>query len=196
MWMWSASASPPGVDFGFSISGGTDAACSTGSRAVVITRITKGGLTDHDQRLKLYDIILRVNNIDFTDVEHQAAVDGLKTAVNDVNLLIRRLSPPILKEIYITNLSKAHLGLSIAGGIRDEHVKGDYGIFITNIIPGGIADKNGRLQVGDRLMHVYSSKNNYDLTYVEHEHAVESIRRACTESQAITLLVGYARNNS
>jgi C-terminal processing protease CtpA/Prc len=32
----------------------------------------------------------------------------------------------------------------------------DYGIFITNIIPGGIADKNGRLKVGDRLMHVQS----------------------------------------
>lgn len=36
----------------------------------------------------------------------------------------------------------------------------DYGIFITNIIPGGIADKNGRLRVGDRLMHVQSMVGN------------------------------------
>jgi C-terminal processing protease CtpA/Prc len=36
----------------------------------------------------------------------------------------------------------------------------DYGIFITNIIPGGIADKNGRLKVGDRLMHVQSLVRN------------------------------------
>ena len=33
----------------------------------------------------------------------------------------------------------------------------DHGIFITNIIPGGIADKNGRLKVGDRLVHVQSA---------------------------------------
>jgi hypothetical protein len=37
----------------------------------------------------------------------------------------------------------------------------DYGIFITNIIPGGIADKNGRLKVGDRLMHVQSLVRKY-----------------------------------
>ena len=84
----------------------------------------------------------------------------------------------------------------------------DYGIFITNIIPGGIADKNGRLKVGDRLMHVQSmvkifaqnmvfiiqyivQKNGYDLQFVEHKHAVESIRRACEEGAAITLLVGH-----
>ncbi len=32
----------------------------------------------------------------------------------------------------------------------------DHGIFITNIIPGGITDKNGRLKVGDRLLSVQS----------------------------------------
>lgn len=70
-------------------------------------------------------------------------------------------------------------------------LKRDYGIFITNIIPGGIADKNGRLKVGDRLMHVQSMVNGYDLQFVEHKHAVECIRRACDEGQTITLLVGH-----
>ncbi len=44
----------------------------------------------------------------------------------------------------------------------------DYGIFITNIIPGGIADKNGRLKVGDRLMHVQSlvRKNIFDISLI------------------------------
>ena len=78
-----------------------------------------------------------------------------------------------MEEIQLHKPATAHLGFSIAGGISHEHVKGfvderhetwvdgflfrDYGIFITNIIPGGIADKNGRLKVGDRLMHVHSS---------------------------------------
>ncbi|CAF2449682.1 unnamed protein product [Rotaria sp. Silwood2] len=182
---------PPGVGLGFSIAGGTDTPCISDSPAVVVTRITEGGLADRDQRLKLHDIILRVNSMDFTHIEHQAAVDGLKAAGNHVNLLIRRLAPPIMEEIQLNKPSNAHLGFSIAGGISHEHVKGDYGIFITNIIPGGIADKNGRLKVGDRLMHVQSLKNGYDLQFVEHKHAVESIRRACDESQTITLLVGH-----
>ncbi|CAF1586629.1 unnamed protein product, partial [Rotaria sordida] len=29
----------------------------------------------------------------------------------------------------------------------------DYGIFITNIIPGGVADKNGKLKVGDPTVY-------------------------------------------
>ncbi|CAF4027581.1 unnamed protein product, partial [Rotaria sordida] len=182
---------PPGIGLGFSIAGGTDTPCISDSPAVVVTRITEGGLADRDQRLKLHDIILRVNTMDFTHIEHQAAVDGLKAAGNHVNLLIRRLAPPIMEEIQLNKPPNAHLGFSIAGGISHEHVKGDYGIFITNIIPGGIADKNGRLKVGDRLMHVQSLKTGYDLQFVEHKHAVESIRRACDESQTITLLVGH-----
>ncbi|CAF0737147.1 unnamed protein product [Adineta steineri] len=186
----------PGVGLGFSIAGGIDTPCISDSPAVVITRITEGGLADRDQRLKLHDIILRVNEMDFTQIEHQAAVDGLKAAGNHVSLSIRRLSPPVMEEIQLNRPPNAHLGFSIAGGISHEHVKGDYGIFITNIIPGGIADKNGRLKVGDRLMHVQSLKNGYDLQFVEHKHAVESIRRACDEGLTITLLVGHPTDYS
>ena len=36
---------------------------------------------------RLHDIILRVNEMDFTRIEHQAAVDGLKAAGNHVTLV-------------------------------------------------------------------------------------------------------------
>jgi hypothetical protein len=36
---------------------------------------------------RLHDIILRVNEMDFTHIEHQAAVDGLKAAGNHVSLV-------------------------------------------------------------------------------------------------------------
>ncbi len=39
-------------------------------------------------------------------------------------------------------------------------------------------------------------KNGYDLQFVEHKHAVESIRRACDEGQTITLLVGHPTDDS
>ncbi|CAF0856080.1 unnamed protein product [Adineta steineri] len=186
----------PGVGLGFSIAGGIDTPCINDSSAVVITRLTEGGLADRDHRLKLHDIILRVNEIDFTHIEHQLAVDSLKAAGNHVTLIIRRLEPPAMEEIELEKPPNVHLGFSIAGGISHEHVKGDHGIFITTIIPGGIADRNGRLKVGDRLVHVQSVKNNYDLEFVEHKHAVESIRRACDEGPKLTLIVGHPTDYS
>ena len=48
----------------------------------------------------------------------------------------------------------AGLGFSIAGGIGNEHVKDDNGIFVTKIIPGGAAEEEGSLSVGDRILQV------------------------------------------
>lgn len=46
------------------------------------------------------------------------------------------------------------LGFSIAGGVGNEHVKGDDGIFVTKIIGGGAAEEEGTLSVGDRILQV------------------------------------------
>jgi len=46
------------------------------------------------------------------------------------------------------------LGFSIAGGIGNQHIPGDNSIYITKIIEGGAAQKDGRLQIGDRLLAV------------------------------------------
>lgn len=48
----------------------------------------------------------------------------------------------------------AGLGFSVAGGKDNMHVDGDNGIFITKIIPGGAADAEGTLAVGDRVIKV------------------------------------------
>lgn len=46
------------------------------------------------------------------------------------------------------------LGFSIAGGAGNQHIPGDNSIYITKIIEGGTAHKDGRLQIGDKLMAV------------------------------------------
>ena len=48
----------------------------------------------------------------------------------------------------------AGLGFSIAGGVGNQHIPGDNGIFVTKIIDGGAAQMDGRLDVGDRLLAV------------------------------------------
>lgn len=50
--------------------------------------------------------------------------------------------------------SPSGLGFSIAGGIGNQHIPGDNSIYITKIIEGGAAQKDGRLQIGDRLLAV------------------------------------------
>lgn len=51
-------------------------------------------------------------------------------------------------------ITQPGLGFSIAGGIGNQHIPGDNSIYITKIIEGGAAQKDGRLQTGDRLLAV------------------------------------------
>lgn len=46
------------------------------------------------------------------------------------------------------------LGFSIAGGIGNQHIPGDNGIYVTKIMDGGAAQIDGRLKVGDKLVAV------------------------------------------
>jgi len=50
--------------------------------------------------------------------------------------------------------SAAGLGFSIAGGVGNQHIPGDNSIYVTKIIEGGAAHKDGRLQIGDKLLAV------------------------------------------
>lgn len=46
------------------------------------------------------------------------------------------------------------LGFSIAGGIGNQHIPGDNGIYVTKVMDGGAAQVDGRLAVGDKLLGV------------------------------------------
>ncbi|KAG8240112.1 hypothetical protein J437_LFUL019663, partial [Ladona fulva] len=49
------------------------------------------------------------------------------------------------------------LGFSIAGGIGNQHIPGDNGIYVTKIMEGGAAQADGRLCVGDKLVAVQNT---------------------------------------
>ena len=46
------------------------------------------------------------------------------------------------------------LGFSIAGGVGNQHIDGDNAVYVTKIIEGGVAENEGTLQVGDKLVKV------------------------------------------
>ncbi|XP_015284564.1 PREDICTED: disks large homolog 1 isoform X4 [Gekko japonicus] len=75
-------------------------------------------------------------------------------------------------EIKLVKGPKAGLGFSIAGGVGNQHIPGDNSIYVTKIIEGGAAHKDGRLQIGDKLLAV----NSVCLEEVTHEEAVTALK--------------------
>ena len=65
-----------------------------------------------------------------------------------------------IAEIDLLKTENSGLGFSIAGGIGNQHIPGDNGIFITKIIEGLAAEKDSRLSVGDRLLAVSTGVGN------------------------------------
>ncbi|XP_021468391.2 discs large homolog 1-like protein isoform X10 [Oncorhynchus mykiss] len=158
---------------GFSIAGGTDNPHIGEDPSIFITKVIPGGAAAQDGRLRVNDVILRVNEADVRDVTHSRAVEALKDAGSLVRLYVRRRKPVSEKvmEIKLVKGPKG-LGFSIAGGVGNQHIPGDNSIYVTKIIEGGAAHKDGRLQIGDKLLAV----NSACLEEVSHEHAVTALK--------------------
>ncbi|XP_077463262.1 discs large homolog 1-like protein isoform X3 [Stigmatopora argus] len=158
---------------GFSIAGGTDNPHIGDDPSIFITKIIPGGAAAQNGRLKVNDSIVRVNETDVREVTHSGAVEALKDAGGLVKLCVRRkksLTDKIL-DIKLVKGPKG-LGFSIAGGVGNQHVPGDNSIYVTKIIDGGAAQKDGRLQIGDKLVAVNASC----LEEVTHEEAVAALK--------------------
>uniref|UniRef100_A0A8U8CIR0 Uncharacterized protein n=1 Tax=Geospiza parvula TaxID=87175 RepID=A0A8U8CIR0_GEOPR len=145
---------------GFSIAGGIDNPHVPDDPGIFITKIIPGGAAAMDGRLGVNDCVLRVNDVDVSEVVHSKAVEALKEP-----------PPETIMEVNLMKGPKG-LGFSIAGGIGNQHIPGDNSIYITKIIEGGAAQKDGRLQIGDRLLAV----NNTNLQDVRHEEAVAALK--------------------
>ncbi|XP_052455510.1 disks large homolog 1-like isoform X2 [Carassius gibelio] len=158
---------------GFSIAGGTDNPHIGEDPSIFITKIIPGGAAAQDGRLGVNDCILRVNDVDVRDVTHSSAVEALKEAGGIVRLYVRR-KKAVTEKIMDLKLVKGPkgLGFSIAGGVGNQHIPGDNSIYITKIIEGGAAHKDGRLQIGDKLLAV----NAACLEEVTHEDAVTALK--------------------
>ncbi|XP_069705549.1 disks large 1 tumor suppressor protein isoform X7 [Periplaneta americana] len=178
-----------GAGLGFSIAGGTDNPHIGDDTAIYITKLIPGGAAAADGRLRVNDTILQVNDVTVVDVPHAAAVDALKRAGNEVRLYVRRRRSPgnvRLLEIELLKGTKG-LGFSIAGGIGNQHIPGDNGIYVTKIMDGGAAQIDGRLLVGDKLVAVRNTPHGEkNLENVTHEEAVATLK--ATQDRVVLLV--------
>ncbi|KAI1883258.1 hypothetical protein AGOR_G00243360 [Albula goreensis] len=133
---------------GFSIAGGTDNPHIGEDPSIFITKVIPGGAAAQDGRLRVNDCILRVND-----------VDKKKTSIGEDygNQACEGSQRP---------------GVQYSWGVGNQHIPGDNSIYVTKIIEGGAAHKDGKLQIGDKLLAV----NSACLEEVSHEDAVTALK--------------------
>ncbi|XP_044587530.1 protein lap4-like isoform X3 [Cotesia glomerata] len=92
------------------------------------------------------------------------------TRVTDNHLV----QPVIIEDVVL--MKEGSLGFSIIGGTDHSCTPfgaKEPGIFISHVVPGGIAAKSGKLRMGDRILKV----NGTDVTKATHQEAVMELLR-------------------
>ncbi|XP_040273093.1 multiple PDZ domain protein isoform X7 [Bufo bufo] len=136
---------------GLSIVGGADTLLG----AIIIHEVYEEGAASKDGRLWAGDQILEVNGIDLRNATHDEAINVLRQTPQKVRLSVYRDEAQYKEEdmydIETVELQKKPgkgLGLSIVGK------RNDTGVFVSDIVKGGIAETDGRLMQGDQILTV------------------------------------------
>ncbi|XP_033986149.1 LOW QUALITY PROTEIN: multiple PDZ domain protein [Trematomus bernacchii] len=162
------------VGLGLSIVGG----CDTLLGAVIIHEVNYGGAAQRDGRLQAGDQILEVNGIDLRQATHDEAIGVLRLTTQRVRLCVFRhqeaYSEEDLWDVFSLELRTRPgegLGFTTVGKSNDT------GIFVSDIIRGGIADSDGRLLLGDQILSI----NGEDVRAASQEHA-HKLLQSCSEA--------------
>jgi multiple PDZ domain protein len=173
---------------GVSIVGGTDTPLSY----IVIQEVHEDGAAAADGRLKPHDQILEVDGYDLRDADHDQAISVLRQTGNLVRLIVLRpseeasfsLEPMDVQLVKLLKVPGQSLGISLLPASNKE------GIVIGDIIPQSLADRDGRLRVGDQILYV----GNLDMRRSSHVHVAEALKAAEGEV-AITVGRGQSQMN-
>ncbi|KAG7273628.1 hypothetical protein CRUP_017350 [Coryphaenoides rupestris] len=168
-----------GGPLGLSIVGGSDHAShpfGINEPGVFISKVIPEGLACQSG-LRVGDRILEVNSMDMRHATHQEAVRALLANKQEIRMLVRRdPSPPGMEEIVIQKQPGEKLGITIRGGAKGHAGNPldatDEGIFISKVNLSGAAARDGRLQVGMRILEV----SNHSLLGMTHTEAVRVLR--------------------
>nr|XP_054607415.1 protein scribble homolog isoform X15 [Nothobranchius furzeri] len=182
-----------GGPLGLSIVGGSDHAShpfGINEPGVFISKVIPQGLACQSG-LRVGDRILEVNTIDLRHATHQEAVRALLANKQEIRMLVRRdPSPPGMQEVLIQKQPGEKLGISIRGGAKghagNPFDPTDEGIFISKVSSTGAAARDGRLQVGMRILEV----NNHSLLGMTHTEAVR-VLRAIGDSLVLLVCDGF-----
>ncbi|XP_062842439.1 glutamate receptor-interacting protein 2 [Trichomycterus rosablanca] len=147
-----------GSTLGLTISGGTD---KDGKPRV--SNLRPGGLAARSDQLNVGDYIKSVNGINLTKLRHEEIISLLKNVGERVVLEVEYELPPAAPDSTLGFISKTmeiclhkegnSFGFVMRGGSNEDWHK-SRPLVVTYVRPGGPADREGTLKVGDRLLSV------------------------------------------
>ncbi|XP_030061270.1 inaD-like protein isoform X2 [Microcaecilia unicolor] len=139
-----------------------------GEAGVFIKEVQPGSIADRDGRLKESDHILAINHTPLDrNISHQQAIALLQQSVGFIHLVVargqlhrnNRTTSNLPSDTAYENIHWGHtedielindgsgLGFGIVGGKSS-------GVIVRTIVPGGLADRDGRLRTGDHILQI------------------------------------------
>ncbi|EMP35594.1 Glutamate receptor-interacting protein 2, partial [Chelonia mydas] len=171
-----------GSTLGLTISGGTD---KDGKPRV--SNLRPGGLAARSDQLNVGDYIKSVNGINLTKLRHDEIISLLKNVGEKVVLEVEYELPPaapesssgiIPKTIEVCLYKEGNsFGFVLRGGAHEDWHK-SRPLVLTYVRPGGPADREGSLKIGDRLLSV----DGIPLHSVTHADALNILRQCSQEA--------------
>uniref|UniRef100_A0A182MP23 PDZ domain-containing protein n=1 Tax=Anopheles culicifacies TaxID=139723 RepID=A0A182MP23_9DIPT len=136
-----------GKPLGIIVAGGSDSLVKSGA---AVMDILPQSVAEKDNRLQIFDQIVEINGF---KVNNTCTSEAIKRAIKQLHpkfrLVIYRASPPPTETVEVDLMKKPgkNLGLTFRAG-------NPKGIVITGLVPGGSAEFDGRIQVGDVVSHI------------------------------------------
>ncbi|XP_044633316.1 ligand of Numb protein X 2 isoform X4 [Equus asinus] len=166
--------SNPYIQLGISIVGGNE----TPLINIVIQEVYRDGIIARDGRLLAGDQILQVNNYDISNVSHNYARAVLSQPCSTLHLTVlrerrfgnRAYSHSDREEVFHVVLHKRDSGEQL--GIKLVRRTDEPGVFILDLLEGGLAAQDGRLNSNDRVLAI----NGHDLKHGTPELAAQIIQ--------------------
>lgn len=130
-------------DLGLMLVGGRDNPYYPDDTGVYVAQVAPGSVIDN--KLRVNDCILSVNNVDCSAVSTRMIMDTLRSCSTGPAIITIRRRRINRRTLRTTQLPVG----SVPHGITLE-----IGIYIAKISPGSLAAKDGYLAVGDRVLNV------------------------------------------
>ncbi|XP_071490344.1 multiple PDZ domain protein-like [Diadema antillarum] len=141
---------------GISIVGGVD----TSQPVVMVKEVLPGEAAARDGRLQPGDQLLEVDGLDLKNATNEMALNALRQTSSKVRMVVLREDRPPQAQgeseeggedenvmtVVLHQPAGHSLGLSIAGKAG--------ALYISDIVPGSVADSNGQLMRGDQILAV------------------------------------------
>ncbi|KAJ8406756.1 hypothetical protein AAFF_G00296720 [Aldrovandia affinis] len=135
---------------GFDVAEGVNDPYLPGECGIFVTKVDKGSIADG--RLRVNDWLLKINDVDLTNKDRKQVIKAVLNGGGVINMVVRRR-----KSLGGRIVTPIHLNLV---GHKDSGISVESGVFVTAVVPGSPAAREGSLTVGDRLIAFFPQSSS------------------------------------